>query len=115
PSVPRTSSQEDLRTLVRRERKIELAMEGHRLIDIRRWNIAEEVLNGPRYGNSKTQYLKNPPVLDENATPDYSNVSNRDILRVVETMVFDPDKHYLWPIHPVELQTNTQLTQNSGW
>lgn len=115
PSVPRGSSQDYLRSVLRRERKIELAMEGRRLFDIRRWRIAEEVMNGPRYGNSKTSFLVQPPVLDENTTPDYSGIPNRNILRVVETMVFDPAKHYLWPIHPVELQTNTALVQNPNW
>ncbi|EOZ95332.1 Putative outer membrane protein, probably involved in in nutrient binding protein [Indibacter alkaliphilus LW1] len=115
PDVPRTSSQSELRTIVRRERKVELAMEGRRLIDIRRWRIAEKVMNGPRYGNSKTEFLSQAPVLDENTIPDYSGIPNVGILRVVETMVFDPNKHYLWPIHPVELQTNTALEQNPGW
>src|SRR5690606_7009508 len=115
PVVPAGSSQAYLREVVRRERKVELAMEGRRLFDIRRWGIAEEVMNGPRYGNSKTAKLVAPPSLDENTTPDYTASPNRNILRVVETMVFDPDKHYLWPIHPVELQTNTALVQNPNW
>lgn len=115
PSVPQGSSQDYLRSVVRRERKVELAMEGRRLFDIRRWRIAEQVMNGPRYGNSKTELLVSPPTLDENTTPDYSNIPNRGILRVVETMVFNPNKHYLWPIHPVELQTNPSLTQNPNW
>jgi len=115
PSVPEGSSQDYLRSVVRRERKVELAMEGRRLFDIRRWRIAEEVMNGPRYGNSKTDLLVSPPTLDENTTPDYSGIANKDILRVVETMVFDPEKHYLWPIHPVEIQTNPALKQNPKW
>lgn len=115
PAVPRGSTQDYLRSVVRRERKVELAVEGRRLLDIRRWKIAEQVMNGPRYGNSKTEFLVSPPSLDENTTPDYSGIPNRGILRVVETMVFDPGKHYLWPIHPVELQTNTALIQNPNW
>jgi hypothetical protein len=115
PAVPRNSTQAYLRSVVRRERKVELAMEGRRLIDIRRWRIAEKVMNGPRYGNSKTKYLATPPSLDENSSPDYSAIANKDILRVVETMVFKPNQHYLWPIHPVELQSNTKLVQNPGW
>lgn len=115
PSVPTGSTQDYLRSVVRRERKVELAMEGRRLFDIRRWKIADEVMNGPRYGNSKTHFLSAPPTLDENSTPDYSAIPNKDILRVIETMVFDPAKHYLWPIHPVELQTNPALSQNPNW
>lgn len=115
PSVPTGSTQAYLRSVVRRERKVELAMEGRRLFDIRRWKIAEKVMNGPRYGNSKTAFLATAPVLDENSTPDYSAISNRSILRVIETMVFDAQKHYLWPINPVELQTNPELVQNPNW
>lgn len=115
PAVPRDSSREYLRSVVRRERKVELALEGRRLIDIRRWRIAEEVMSGPRYGNSKTTLLVCPPSIDENTTPDYSNIPNKDILRIIETMTFDPNRDYLWPIHPVELQTNPKLVQNPGW
>lgn len=115
PSVPRGSTQEYLREVVRRERKIELAMEGHRLIDIRRWGIADEVMSGPRYGNSLTDFLVAPPEIDENTIPDYSQIPNADILRVIESMVFDPNKHYLWPIHPTEIQTNPNLDQNPQW
>lgn len=115
PAVPPASTQAYLRTVLRRERKVELAMEGRRLFDIRRWRIADKVMNGPRYGNSKTAFLVSPPTLDENSSPDYSNIPNKSILRVIETMVFDPNKHYLWPIHPVELQTNTALSQNPNW
>jgi hypothetical protein len=115
PDVPTGSSQAYLRSVVRRERKVELALEGRRLFDIRRWKIAEEVMNGPRYGNSKTTLLVSPPTLDENTTPDYSSIPNKGILRVIETMVFNPQRDYLWPIHPVELQTNTALIQNPNW
>lgn len=93
----------------------QVTMEGRRLFDIRRWRIADKVMNGPRYGNNKRTFLVSPPTFDENTSPDYSNIPNRSILRVIETMVFNPDKHYLWPIHPVELQTNTALTQNPNW
>ena len=115
PKVPRNSAQANLRSLVRRERKIELAMEGRRLFDIRRWHIAEKVMNGPRYGNSKTQFLVSPPSFDENTSPDYSNIPNKNIMRVVETMVFKPNRDYLWPINPVELQANQKLVQNPNW
>lgn len=115
PTVPRNSTQAYLRSVVRRERKVELVMEGRRLFDIRRWRIAEKVLNGPRYGNSKTQFLVSPPSLDENTSPDYSAIPNKNIMRVVETMVFNPNRDYLWPINPVELQANKKLVQNPNW
>ena len=33
------------RKAVRFERRLELGMEGHRLFDIRRWGVAESVMN----------------------------------------------------------------------
>lgn len=46
PVVDRTkyASQETLRELIRRERRVELALEGQRFMDIRRWKIAPDVM-----------------------------------------------------------------------
>lgn len=38
------ASQDELRELIRNERRIELALEGHRYMDIRRWEIAPQVM-----------------------------------------------------------------------
>lgn len=116
PVVPRGQTQAYLRTLVRRERKIELANEGLRLFDIRRWKIAEKVMKGTRYGRSRTTWLTAAPTLDENSTPDYSNVSNAGVMRVIENMVFNPDRDYLWPVPTSEiLTTKGVITQNDNW
>lgn len=48
PVVARTHSQGSLRELIRNERRIELANEGHRYYDIRRWNIAANVMRDVR-------------------------------------------------------------------
>ncbi|MEI6751984.1 MAG: RagB/SusD family nutrient uptake outer membrane protein [Paludibacter sp.] len=52
PVWPRTLTQEQFRTKIRNERAVELAYEGHRLYDIRRWEIAENdgVMKGNMYG-----------------------------------------------------------------
>lgn len=46
PAVDRSiySSKESLRELIRRERRVELALEGQRYMDIRRWEIAPQVM-----------------------------------------------------------------------
>lgn len=110
-----TTNQAKLREVIRRERKIELANEGHRLFDIRRWGIAEKVMSGDRLGGIKTEPLANAPKIDENTTPDYSNVTNKSKMRVLEKMVFDPKKDYLWPIPLSEIETNKLLEQNPNW
>ncbi|MGC4232870.1 MAG: RagB/SusD family nutrient uptake outer membrane protein, partial [Niabella sp.] len=45
-----TASQEEMRQFIRRERRVELAFEGLRYFDIRRWGVANTVMNGPVYG-----------------------------------------------------------------
>lgn len=96
PPVDRTkyASQTKLRELVRRERRVELAFEGHRLFDIRRWRIAEQVMNGPVYGAT-------PPGADDRY--------------LAQTRVFNPGRDYLWPIPVGEMNTNTGMEQNPGY
>ncbi|HEY1114248.1 MAG TPA: RagB/SusD family nutrient uptake outer membrane protein [Chitinophagaceae bacterium] len=86
-------SQSELREVIRRERRTELAMEGLRVFDIRRWRIAENVLNGTLHGFK--------------VDGSYLNVDNR---------VFDKNKHYLWPVPQNELDLNPNLKPNNpGW
>tara|TARA_R110002050_G_scaffold268550_1_gene410694 strand:+ start:42725 stop:44296 length:1572 start_codon:yes stop_codon:yes gene_type:complete len=90
-------NQNDLRDVVRNERRVELAMEGLRIFDIRRWEIAEDVLNGWAHG---AQF---GPLSQDNG---YIRVNQR---------TFDPSKHYLWPIPRDERLINKNLTQNPNW
>lgn len=83
--------------IVRNERRTELAMEGLRIFDIRRWKISEEVLNGWAHGARF-------------GTPDIDNGYIRANQRT-----FDKSKHYLWPIPRDERQLNPNLGQNPGW
>ena len=45
PDIPQGLSQAEMRETIRHERRIELAFEGLRYYDLKRWRIAEEVLN----------------------------------------------------------------------
>lgn len=90
-------SQEQMREVIRNERRTELAMEGLRIFDIRRWGIAEDVLNGWVHG------ARFGPVSEDNG---YIRVGKRS---------FDPSKHYLWPIPQGEIFINDNLSQNPGW
>jgi hypothetical protein len=88
----------DQRTaIVRRERRTELALEGLRIFDIRRWKTAETVLkgwvHGARYGE---------PTVDNG----YIRVNQRS---------FDPAKHYLWAVPRDERNLNKNLSQNNSW
>lgn len=90
-------TQEQLQDIIRRERRSELAMEGLRIFDIRRWKTAETVLNtwahGARYGE---------PTVDGG----YIRANQRS---------FDKNKHYLWAVPRDERNLNTNLSQNDSW
>ena len=91
------TGQADLRNIVRNERRVELAMEGLRVFDIRRWHTAETVLNGWAHG------AKFGP----------ASVDNGYIRANLRT--FDKGKNYLWPIPRDERAVDPNLTQNPGW
>jgi hypothetical protein len=94
-----------LRELVRRERRVELAMEGLRTYDIYRWRTAEEVLQGPAYG-------VRPGRLNEQ-TGEVVFTSDEHIEKEIRN--FDPGKHYLWPIPQEEMDVNPAMMQNPGY
>lgn len=115
PPVTAGKTQAELRSIIRVERKCELAMEGLRLFDIRRWKIAEQVMPGPLLGRIPRAYLAGPPVIDANGTADYSKVANRASMRLIETRTFNAQRDYLWPIPNIEILANTKLVQNPGY
>jgi hypothetical protein len=84
------------RDLVRLERRVELAGEGLRLFDIRRWKIAEQVMPGPTFG---IDYV------DNGVVKKFPGEQRR----------FVASRDYLWPIPLKELDLNPALTQNPGY
>jgi len=88
------NSQSKMRELIRRERQAELAFEGGRYHDIRRWGIDEEVMNGQVYGAI--------------------NPTTGEITRV-QTRKYSRDREYLWPIPEVELIPNENMVQNPNY
>lgn len=93
-------TQPQLRDVIRRERRAELAFEGLRIYDIRRWKTAGQVLNRPVRGIKVTSGAFNK---DPNG---YIIVENRG---------FNDPKHYLWPVPTFESDQNKNLGQNQGW
>jgi starch-binding outer membrane protein, SusD/RagB family len=123
PPIQQTSADE-LFYAIARERRHELSGEGQRLSDIRRWKIAEQVMNGFLLGRMQKSYPTKAPVIDKWGTPNYvaagipiaSDVNNPNTsMRTVDKRVFNPAKDYLWPIPYIERKTNTKLTQNPNW
>ncbi|MFD2599527.1 RagB/SusD family nutrient uptake outer membrane protein [Sphingobacterium corticis] len=93
-------TQADLRALVRRERHVEFPVEDNRLFDIRRWRIAEQVMQGSAQGIFNNF---------DNTRGDFNNFIT------VERRSFNAGRDYLWPIPANELVLNKLLTQNNGW
>lgn len=117
-----TTDPTELFYAIARERKYEFAGEGLRLFDIRRWKIAETVMNQPLLGRMKKSCPDKAPRVDEWGTPYYDDIpiaengESADYkLRVVDIRKFDPNKDYLWPIPYIEMQTNQALVQNPGY
>ncbi|GAB3419342.1 RagB/SusD family nutrient uptake outer membrane protein [Niabella aquatica] len=96
--LPASATKEEMREIIRNERRIELAFEEHRFWDIRRWKIAETVMNQPVRGMKIT----NGPALT------YAVFD-------VEQSSFDASKMYFYPIPFSEMQRNPSLTQNPNW
>lgn len=115
PAITPGKTTTEFRSLVRKERLYELAMEGLRQSDLRRWKIAEKAMTGNFYGRVQRGLVGAAPQIDENGLADYSAVPNRADLRVIEVRTFNKDRDYLWPIPNIEVLTNTQLIQNPNY
>jgi starch-binding outer membrane protein, SusD/RagB family len=100
------NSQATMRELIRRERRVELAMEGLRYFDLQRWRTAEVAMNGPHYGCRFG-------TVDHNTGKVTFDPSGARIL--METRVFNPAKNYLWPIPQPEIDIDKNLVQNPGY
>lgn len=50
PALPAGLSKEEMRTRIRHERRIELAFEGLRYFDLKRWKVAKQILNDVKDG-----------------------------------------------------------------
>ena len=92
-------SQVDMRTVIQNERRIELAFEENRYFDIRRWKIAETVMNQPRRGETIIQS---------------GNSTTYNIVNVLTTKFLQP-KMYLYPVPYDEVLKNPNMKQNPGW
>ena len=98
--------------LVRRERRVELAFEGLRYLDIMRWDLGPQVLAGPLYGSRRgtMDFSTGHVTWDGNGT----DVNEVNYIKI-ETRTFNPARKYLFPIPQAELDSNPNMTQNPGY
>lgn len=85
----------NLQNVIRRERRCELAIEGLRVFDIRRWKTIETVMNGyphgAKFAADNSQYIQ----LDQRK--------------------FNKERDYLFAIPQTQRDINKSLTQNNGY
>ncbi|WP_374164749.1 RagB/SusD family nutrient uptake outer membrane protein [Arcticibacter sp. MXS-1] len=113
------ADQAKMRQVIRRERTSELALEGFRWFDIRRWKIAELVMPGKVYGASKTAgTVAAIPNFKTSATADLNNIGNYSASDAVrfsrDNRNFEP-RHYIFPIPQSEIDRAEGLVQNELW
>ena len=90
-----------LRDLVRNERRVELAQEGLRFADIRRWDILLDVMNKPIEG---IEYR------------DFSSGTPEHAILVPAIREAYTTRDFWWPIPQAEIDLNPdRITQNEGW
>ncbi len=94
-----------LRTLIKKERQIELFAEQKRYFDLRRWKDATTEEVGPIFGCNIDMTGDN----DGQKQAFHTRTVVTSIPKVFET------KQYLWPIPQYELKRNIRLVQNPGW
>lgn len=104
---------------IRRERRIELFMEGFRYDDLRRWKQGKK-LESPDLGirwDANMQSIIDPDGLAVVKSTMVDGVPYIDVYQGTDwaNPVFDESKHYLWPIPLNVIAQNPNITQTPGW
>lgn len=94
------TTKEGMRDIIKQERTIELAFEGYRNDDVRRW------LEGSKYFNAHIWQWNADATT---AAEYYQRIEDPKLLHVFT------QRNYLWPIPTEELVKNPKLVQNPGY
>ena len=97
PTKP--STQAGLDEIIKYERTIELALEGKRFWDIRRWNQIEELNNQPMGWN----------IIGQTPEDFYK------VMPMAQSPLRFTVKDYFWPIREANININDKLAQSYGW
>ena len=124
PSISERN-QDKLRKIIRRERRVELAWEGRRLDDLRRWGLLEKCYSTHYYGLLNATGLKTyaangnwfwprTPEIDEDGFADFSPWEKDGLITKYGHHEYD-SKVELFPVPDEELKVNPYLGQNKGY
>jgi hypothetical protein len=121
----RKGDQNKMRQIVRRETKVELAMEGVLFIDFRRWKIGDITNTAPVYGMPINEIRYEGLTKDDmpsfttterhdiNDVSDYSKVADKYKSRDLKRVWYD--RFYWWPIPRTELDRDPNLSNPEGY
>ncbi|MCH4100412.1 MAG: RagB/SusD family nutrient uptake outer membrane protein [Prevotella sp.] len=114
-----------MRQLVRRERKVEFAMEGLHFVDMRRWGTGDLENEYPTYGiplpaikyeglaSTDIPNFKEDERHDLNDIPSYEAYKSK--LKVRDVNRYWDSKFNLWPIPQAEIDRDSNIKQNEGY
>lgn len=121
-----TTNQKELRKAIRTERRMELANEGLRYMDLVRWRLAEKALTRPVYGMLDPTELKtklvdknlwffpSTPAIDEDGFADFKPMFDAGLIKLIVPTAWT-NQQYLWPVPAAEIQINANMKQNEGY
>lgn len=99
----------DMREEIRRERTVELVLEGFRIDDLKRWNTAKEEMPMDQLGVKYTGTW-----FETNWSKMTMTVNSDGFIVLYSGRVWE-EKNYLYPLPSDQLQLNPNLGQNPGW
>ena len=100
----------DFLSELRRERAVELAFEGHRFVDLRRWLLL-----------TQRPYTYKKAIEFDRALPNaqvYADPRNAKVNNFRETVLFERqlvDRHYWFPFLQSDVNMYSEFKQNPGW
>ncbi|GHE35277.1 RagB/SusD family nutrient uptake outer membrane protein [Sphingobacterium griseoflavum] len=104
------ASQEAFREEYRRERAVELAFEGHRFVDLRRWLLLSERPYTLKKGIEFDRATANADI--------YADPRNARVRNYRQTVLFErqyTDRHYWFPFLIDDVSIYGEFPQNPGW